>query len=222
MSLTYVIPDIHGRSDLLNEALERIGAHAAGRGGTLVLLGDYVNKGPDSRGVVERLLAGAPAGLAMVALKGNHDAMMVDALHDPVQMRGWLARGGNALISYGEDAMSVPKAHIEWLDERPLLHDDEHRIYVHAGLDPFLPLIAQSEKILTTKRYARTDTGGYGARHVVHGHDNQIDGPVLFSGRSNFDTCAWRTGRLVIGVFDDDTPGGPVNLIEIRGPPAGG
>lgn len=218
MSFTYVIPDIHGRSDLLKEALARIDVHAAGAGGKLVLLGDYVNKGPDSCGVVERLLGGAPAGFSMVALKGNHDAMMVDALSDSAEMARWLARGGNALYSYG-DVTSVPAAHIDWLDSRPLLHDDAHRIYVHAGVDPSLPLIAQSEKALTTKRYAKTDIGGYGARHVVHGHDNHVDGPLLLEGRSNLDTCAWRTGRLVIGVFSDDTPGGPVELIEIRGAP---
>ena len=71
MPLTYVIPDLHGRADLLEEAFSQITIHAAGNSGTLILLGDYVNKGPDSRGVVERLLTGAPAGLALVALKNR-------------------------------------------------------------------------------------------------------------------------------------------------------
>lgn len=218
MSLTYVIPDLHGRADLLDEALSRIAAHAAGKGGTLVLLGDYVNKGPDSRAVIERLLAGVPEGFALVALKGNHDVLMVDALHDPLQMNVWIEKGGDvALASYGGDIASVPQAHIDWLDARPLLHDDTHRIYVHAGVDPSLPLIAQSEKVLTTKRYARTDTGGYGARHVVHGHDMSVEGPLLFEGHSNLDAGAWRTGRLVIGIFDDDMPGGPVDFMIVQG-----
>ncbi|RTL47868.1 MAG: serine/threonine protein phosphatase [Bradyrhizobiaceae bacterium] len=215
MSFTFVVPDIHGRSDLLGKALERVRMRTNGEPGTLVLLGDYVNKGPDSRGVIDLLLAGTSKGLAMIALKGNHDVMMVDALSDPGEMVRWLARGGNALDSYGGAAL-VPPEHIDWLDSRPLLHSDEHRIYVHAGIDPSLPLMAQSEKVLTTKRYAKTDSGGYGVRHVVHGHDNQVNGPLLFSGRSNLDTCAWRTGRLVIGVFHDDMPGGPVDFIEIR------
>lgn len=219
MNLTYVIPDLHGRADLLKEALSRIAAHAPGRGGTIVALGDYVNKGPDSRGVVELMLAGPPDGFTLVALKGNHDVLMVDALHDPLQMNAWIEKGGDAaLASYGGDIASVPQAHIEWLDMRPLLHDDAHRIYVHAGVDPSLPLIAQSEKVLTTKRYARTETGGYGARHVVHGHDITIEGPLLFEGRSNLDAGAWRTGRLVIGVFDDKTPGGPVDFIVVGAP----
>ncbi len=218
MSLTYVIPDLHGRADLLDEALSRIAAHASGHGGTIVTLGDYVNKGRDGRGVIERMLAGPPDGFTLIALKGNHDAMMVDALHDPLQIAAWLEKGGDiTLASYGGDIARVPPAHIEWLDARPLLHDDAHRIYVHAGVDPSLPLIAQSEKVLTTKRYARTETGGYGARHVVHGHDMEIEGPLLFEGRSNLDAGAWRTGRLVIGVFDDEVPGGPVDFITVQG-----
>jgi len=222
MPLTYVIPDLHGRTDLLEEAFTRIVAHASGRGGTIVVLGDYVNKGPDSRGVIERLQQGPPEGFALIALKGNHDALMADALHDPTQIAPWMEKGGSAtLASYHGDIAAVPPEHVEWLDARPLMHDDAHRLYVHAGVDPMVPLAAQSERTLLTKRYAKGETGGYGARHVVHGHDNQVDGPVLVEGRSNLDTCAWRTGRLTIGVFDDDQPGGPIELITVQGPAAG-
>jgi len=56
----------------------------------------------------------------------------------------------------------------------------------------------------------------------VHGHDNDPNGPLLYQGRTNLDTLAWRTGRLAVGVFDDDRPGGPVDVIEVRGPPGGG
>ena len=58
---------------------------------------------------------------------------------------------------------------------------------------------------------------GFGDRHVVHGHDNDPEGPLLYPGRTNLDTAAWRTGRLTVGIFDDDRPGGPVDLIEVRG-----
>lgn len=221
MSLTYVIPDLHGRSDLLDEALLRIAAHAAGKGGTLVTLGDYVSKGPDSRGVVERLSTKPDDEFRFIALKGNHDAMMVSALRDGTGMQEWMSKGGSSTLeSYGGEALSVPPAHLAWLDARPLIHEDTHRLYVHAGVDPTLPLYAQSEKTLLWKRYPKTEGGGYGARHVVHGHDNQIDGPLLFAGRSNLDTAAWRTGRLVIGIFDDDMPGGPVDFITVQGPAA--
>jgi len=101
------------------------------------------------------------------------------------------------------------------------MHVDAHRIYVHAGVDPEFPLLRQSEATLLWKRYPKGYAGGYGDLHVVHGHDNDPGGPLLFEGRTNLDTLAWRTGRLTIGVFDDDKAGGPVDLIEIRGPPAG-
>ncbi len=122
---------------------------------------------------------------------------------------------------YGGNVAAVPEAHVAWLDARPLLHADAHRIYVHAGLDPDVPLEQQSERTLLWKRYGKGESGGFDGRHIVHGHDNAPDGPLLYEGRSNLDTCAWRTGRLVIGIFDDDTPGGPVDFITVQGPAAG-
>ena len=101
------------------------------------------------------------------------------------------------------------------------MHVDAHRLYVHAGVDPDILLDRQSETTLLTKRYPKGFAGGYGERHVVHGHDNDPDGPLLFEGRTNLDTAAWRTGRLTVGVFDDDRPGGPVDFIVVKGAPAG-
>ncbi|HEY5127886.1 MAG TPA: metallophosphoesterase, partial [Bradyrhizobium sp.] len=83
MSLTYVIPDIHGRYDLLSDALTDISARSGGEAGAIVTIGDYVDKGPDSKAVIDRLLRGVADGWRFVALKGNHDAMMVQALRDP-------------------------------------------------------------------------------------------------------------------------------------------
>jgi serine/threonine protein phosphatase 1 len=221
MSLTYVIPDIHGRDDLLGEALAGIAAHSHGDAGVIVTIGDYVDKGPQSKQVIDRLLSGVADGGRLVALKGNHDAMMVEALRDPKKMASWLGKGGDAaLASYGDDPATVPHAHIVWLDQLRLMHVDKNRIYVHAGVDPDIPLDRQSETTLLTKRYPKGFSGGYGERHVVHGHDNDPDGPLLFEGRTNLDTTAWRTGRLTVGVFDDDRPGGPVDFIVVRGSPA--
>jgi serine/threonine protein phosphatase 1 len=220
MSLTYVIPDIHGRHDLLSEALAEITAR--GETGVIVTLGDYVDKGPQSKQVVDRLLSGAAEGWSLVALKGNHDAMMVEALRDPSRMPAWIAKGGDAaLASYGGDPAAVPEVHIAWLDRLRLMHVDAHRIYVHAGVDPEIALDQQSEATLLWKRYPKGFPGGFGDLHVVHGHDNFPEGPLLYPGRTNLDTLAWRTGRLTIGVFDDDRPGGPVDFIVIRGSPAG-
>jgi serine/threonine protein phosphatase 1 len=220
MSLTYVIPDLHGRFDLLRDALAKIAGHAAGNTGTIVALGDYVNKGPDSKQVVERLRAGAFDGWKFFPLKGNHDAMMVEALRDPSRMDWWIERGGDATLrSYGGDA--IPETDVAWLDGLPLMHTDAHRIFVHAGVDPDVALEAQADRTLLWKRYPKGYKGGFGDRHVVHGHNSFAEGPELYEGRTNLDTLAWRTGRLVTGVFDDARPGGPVDFIVVTGPPAG-
>jgi serine/threonine protein phosphatase 1 len=201
--------------------LAKIEAHAEGRAGTIVALGDYVNKGPDSRQVVERMRAGLFDGWPFFPLRGNHDAMMVEALRNAAKMAGWIEKGGGATIkSYGGDPAEVPDADVAWLDGLPLTHVDTHRVYVHAGLHPGVPLDAQDEHTLLWKRYPKGDSAGFGGRHVVHGHNSNADGPELFEGRTNLDTLAWRTGRLVTGVFDDDEAGGPVDFVVVRGPPA--
>lgn len=219
MSLTYVIPDIHGRDDLLGEALGAIAAR--GDAGAIVTIGDYVGKGPQSKQVIDRMLSGVADGCSLVALKGNHDVMMAEALRDPSKMAAWIEKGGYAaLASYGGDPAAVPQAHIAWLDQLRLMHVDNNRIYVHAGVDPDIPLDRQDQTTLLWKRYPKGFAGGYGERHVVHGHDNFPDGPLLYEGRTNLDTAAWRTGRLTVGVFDDDKPGGPVDFIVVKGAPA--
>jgi serine/threonine protein phosphatase 1 len=221
VSLTYVIPDLHGRFDLLREALAKIADHAGGKVGTTVALGDYVNKGPDSKQVVTRMRAGMFDGWGFFPLKGNHDAMMVEALRDHSKMDGWIEKGGDTTIkSYCGDPSAIPQADVAWLDGLPLMHCDAYRIFVHAGLDPGVPLDAQAEHTLLWKRYPKGYKGGFGDRHVVHGHNSFADGPELYEGRTNLDTVAWRTGRLVTGVFDDAKPGGPVDFVVVRGPPA--
>jgi len=221
MSLTHVIPDLHGRADLLEEALAEISARSGGQAGVIVTIGDYVDKGPDSKGVIARLLPGVVKNFTLVALKGNHDALMVEALRDHSKMAAWMEKGGDAaLASYGGDPAAVPASHIAWLDGLKLIHLDAHRLYVHAGVDPEIPLDQQSQSTLLSKRYAKGFPDGFGKFHVVHGHDNFPDGPLLYQGRTNLDTLAWRTGRLTVGVFDDDKPGGPVDLLVIRGAPA--
>jgi serine/threonine protein phosphatase 1 len=221
MSKTYVIPDIHGRHDLLRDGLAEITARSGGNGGVIITIGDYVDKGPQSKQVVDLLRSGVGEHFRLVALKGNHDALMIDALRDPLKMPTWLAKGGDsALASYGGDSADVPQSHIDWLDRLKLMHLDAHRLYVHAGVDPDLPLDRQDEHTLLWKRYAKGFPLGFGKFHVVHGHDNCPGGPLLYEGRTNLDTLAWRTGQLTIGVFDDDRPGGPVDFIVIRGAPA--
>jgi serine/threonine protein phosphatase 1 len=221
VSQTFVIPDLHGRLDLLEIGLAEIAARSKGGMDTIVTIGDYVDKGPASKGVIERLMPGVGDSFALVALKGNHDAMMVDALRGDSKIADWLAKGGDAaLASYGGNPVDVPPSHVHWLDHLRLFYADTHRLYVHAGVDPGVSLDHQSEETLLWKRYPKGYSEGFGNLHVVHGHDNDPDGPLLYEGRTNLDTLAWKTGRLTIGVFGDDRPGGPIDFILIKGAPA--
>lgn len=221
MPLTFAIGDLHGRFDLLEAVLAAIEARVPG--GTIVFLGDYVDRGPQSREVIERLMAGPSAGWQWICLMGNHEAMLVELMKFPENgMARFLANGGRAtLASYGAAAwdpdapLQIPAAHIAWLAALPLMHVDLHRVYVHATLDRWRPLHRQREQTLLWEIYADEDEGGHGDFHVVHGHDQVPVGPVLKKYRTNLDTCAWQTGRLVVGVFDDELRGGPAGLVEV-------
>lgn len=225
MSKTYAIADLHGRRDLLQDALEAIAKHAP-EPGTIVMLGDYIDRGPDSKGIIDRLMAGLSDGWKLVCLQGNHEDIMLQTLCLPLDPRWWISNGGGAtLVSYGHATSGeytpnvVPQEHIDWLKSLPLMHVDKHRVFVHAGVDPTIPLDEQTDHTLQWSLYPDGFADGHGSRHVVHGHHQFEDGPMLFSGRTDLDTFAWATGRLVVGVFDDDVPGGPIDLIEVIGAP---
>lgn len=225
--LTYAIADLHGRYDLLIQALNAIFSRPGG--GTVVTLGDYVDRGPESRQIIEHLMSlrDAPQdGWKVICLKGNHEDMMVETLTAPLHPNWWIGNGGGAtLVSYGHPRSGeyqpeiVPQAHINWLRDLPLTHVDQHRIFVHAGVDPLKPLEQQDRQTLLWKLYADDDGRGHDARHVVHGHHQFEYGPLRYPGRTDLDTFAWHTGRIVIGVFDDNVAGGPVEIIEIKGAP---
>lgn len=217
---TYAIADLHGRFDLLGAALDRIEAHA--ENGKVIFLGDYVDRGPESRQIIERLMAGAPPGWRWTCLQGNHEAMMLETLRKPLHPDWWVGNGGGqTLLSYGhEDGGAykpsvVPKAHLDWIARLPLLYADEHRVFVHAGVSESYPLDEQPEQVLQWFRYPNGADVGYRGRHVVHGHEQFDDGPILLPKRTDLDTFAWYTGRIVVGVFDDAQPGGPVEVLEV-------
>src|SRR5262249_6808647 len=140
----------------------------------------------------------------------------------------WLTNGGDATVSsYGQakgeeaDVTVVPDQHLRWIERLPLMHVDAYRIFVHAGIDPNFPLDEQDAQEVIWKIYDDRDEGGHGRRHVVHGHHQHANGPILKKNRTNLDTFAWYTGHLVIGVFDDDAPGGPLEILEADGQPIG-
>ena len=218
-SLTFAIPDLHGRLDLLEAALTAIEASA--EMGTVVFLGDYVDRGPDSAQVLARLIAGPPPNWRWICLKGNHEVMMSLALRNPDRLDWWIDNGGNTTILSYRDDRTMIVGHLAWIDALPAIQVDAHRVYVHAGVDRAIPLAAQAEKVLLWKRYPLDVDEGHGDRHLVHGHDPNIDGPLRLDRRTDLDTWAWRTGRLVVGVFDDSRAGGPIDLLEVRAPPEG-
>jgi serine/threonine protein phosphatase 1 len=230
----YAVGDIHGRFDLLSRAVFAIARHAGERPRRMIFLGDYVDRGPASRPVVDRLMALEEAGEA-TCIKGNHEEMMVRALSEGGQSWWhWLANGGaETLASYGaasreEAAETVPARHLAWMSGLPLTTADEHRIYVHAGLDPRPGQIFAEESCLWIReRFLRAPASALPA-HVVHGHTPYWAGkpdpaqPERLGHRTNLDTGAFATGILSVGVFDPDQSGGPVEILRIEGDPEPG
>ncbi len=229
--VTYAIGDIHGRLDLVAAALEAIGEHHGPDGRRIVFLGDYVDRGPDSRAVVE-LMMSFEADPGVVCLKGNHEALMLKALDRPhsSEMQHWLRLGGRqTLESYGVDEADedvrdkVPAAHLSWMTRLPLTSGDPHRIYVHAGLHPDAVFERQQEEhcLWIRERFLDAPAGSFD-RHIVHGHTPlwrdkpEPAEPEILAHRTNLDTGAYMTGLLTVGVFPEDRPGGPEALIRIR------
>jgi serine/threonine protein phosphatase 1 len=225
MSITYAIPDLHGRLDLLDSAIEKIVEHSARKCATVVTLGDYVDRGPSSRQVIERLIGWQSDKLTLVNLKGNHEAMMWETCNNLAELSWWIENGGDqTLASYGDQSSQgncgprvVPPAHLNWIADLALMHVDRHRVFVHAAVDPKITLDQQSEQTLLWKRYPEGFNLGHGRRHVVHGHHANPKAPIVTEGKTNLDGLAWKTGRLVIGVFEDDRPGGASEFLEVVG-----
>jgi serine/threonine protein phosphatase 1 len=227
---TYAIGDVHGRVDLLTSALSAIEAHAGGRPSRIVMLGDYIDRGPHSRGVVELLMRRQAQG-GLVCLKGNHEDLMVTALTEASRtaMAHWTRNGGfETLRSYGvghdDDPMDlIPREHIRWMAGLPITTADPHRIYVHAGLAPNTVFHQQKEEtcLWIREAFLRAPAEAFEA-HVVHGHTPQWQGkrdkaqPELLPHRTNLDTAAWASGVLTVGVFDTGISGGPVELLTVR------
>ncbi len=136
---TYAIGDVHGCAALLDALLERIADHAGDRAHRLVFLGDYIDRGPDSAGVlhtISRLAWAEPD--RVTCLMGNHERMLLDALHTPQAAERWLYNGGDAtLASFGaHEAADLPRDTLDWIEALPTLHGDAAHWYVHAGFRP--------------------------------------------------------------------------------------
>ncbi|MBB1249036.1 metallophosphoesterase family protein [Rhizobium sp. G21] len=213
MSVTIAIGDIHGCLNELASLLDII--DLAYDKGTVVFLGDYVDRGPDSAGVIERVMAGPRSrDWRWIALLGNHERMMLDALEGRDREGFWLRNGGEeTLQSYRGE---VSQTHRLWLAQRPLLHVDPFRVFAHAGLDRSKSLEDQDENTLIWRRpHPEDDHGDFFGRHLCHGHTPRDENPVTRGGRSNIDSGCVFGDRLTAAVFDDHVPGGPVRFIAV-------
>jgi serine/threonine protein phosphatase 1 len=238
----YAIGDLHGRSDLLVKALAAIEEHRDGQPATLVVLGDFVDRGPDSAGLIELLRAnhGYHGDLTTVVLQGNHEDMMVKAMAIG-QYRywdHWLGNGGwQTLQSYGLGLdWQVPigpfdstvQDDLRWLARLPYCWETKHHVFVHAGLESGVSLRDQAKEVmqwhchdrnwLWPDEHAGVHRDADFPKHVVHGHEQWAKGPILLPGRTDLDTFAWLTGRAAIGVFDETVPGGPAEILWAEGP----
>ncbi|HEY8504284.1 MAG TPA: metallophosphoesterase family protein [Gemmataceae bacterium] len=207
---TIAIGDIHGCRNAL-DAL--IGVIDPGPHDTLVTLGDYIDRGPDSRGVLDRLVALARR-CRLVPLLGNHDELLLDALRDITNLRRWLTLGGaDTLRSYGwapggsRRALAdwIPKPHREFLAGCRPFYETHSHLFVHAGFVPELPLSEQPGEALRWRvTDARTATPHQSGKVAVVGHTQQLSGEVLDLGfLICIDTNCARGGWLT--ALDTDT-----------------
>ncbi|HBM59869.1 MAG TPA: serine/threonine protein phosphatase [Citreicella sp.] len=209
MTPIFAIGDIHGQIDRLHEALDMI-ERDADRDAPVVFLGDYVDRGPDSRAVIDTLMRGQAEGRPWTCLMGNHDRYVLRFLDNPLYDDPQTSRpllwtdpplGGRAtLASYGvnvgdhrtltalrdDAAEAIPQAHLDWIAALPRLHEADHQIFVHAGLRPGVPLDAQAEDDLIWIRKPFLESEHDWGRLVVHGH-TALDFPQLYANRLNLD-----------------------------------
>jgi serine/threonine protein phosphatase 1 len=207
MPLTYAIGDIHGCLDKLRSLLLRCEKHAAGRPTSFVFVGDYIDRGPQSCGVIDCLIdLKAQHGESVVTLMGNHEAMALAVIDGRSPSQLWFAQGGLATLkSYGvAEPRDLPRAHVDWLRALPLRYDDGRHFFVHAGVNPATPLETQDDfDLLWIREPFLSHRGDYG-RLIVHGHTPLVDGvPDLHGNRLNLDTGAVFGGPLTAAVFDE-------------------
>jgi serine/threonine protein phosphatase 1 len=218
----YAIGDIHGHLDLLKRVHDVIAEDMAQHGpAPVVHVGDLVDRGPDSAGVIDYLMSGIAHGSDWVVLKGNHDRMFTRFLRAPEEQEpglriglSWLhpkLGGGTTLESYGvrspadrpvaqvhaDALLAVPEAHRSFIDSRPTWHQTGDVLFVHAGIRPGVAIEDQTETDLVWIRDPfLMDPVSFGPL-VVHGH-TAIDAPTHYGNRVNIDSGAAYGGALSV------------------------
>ncbi|SOE08444.1 serine/threonine protein phosphatase 1 [Hoeflea halophila] len=225
MSLTYAIGDVHGRRDLLECLLAAIRADMGGRDGRIVFLGDIIDRGPESRQAMDLVIEtlGEVDGSRLIL--GNHEEFMLAFLDAPTRedreaaARRWLPNGGTeTLRSYGfadDDPLDRTAsglrarfpAHITALRDADWMLETTTHAFVHAGVDPDLPLARQDPETTRWIRERFLSFRGPLEKIVVHGHTMTASSlPELHRNRIALDTGAVRSGHLTCIVLDGDAP----------------
>jgi serine/threonine protein phosphatase 1 len=218
MQRVYAIGDIHGSLLQLRSLVTRCERDAAGRPMTFVFTGDYIDRGPESSGVVEYVM-NLQLRLATntICLMGNHEALALSAIDDESNINDWILNGGDmTLRSYGtSNPRDIPVDHIEWFRSLQLAFDDGKRLFVHAGIDPARPIDQQDKHdLLWIREPFLSDQRDYG-RLVVHGHTpTRGRMPDLRRNRLNIDTGAVFGGPLTAAVFAGDKTD-PIDFIQV-------
>lgn len=223
--ITYAIGDIHGRLDLLADLLDRIENDAAARHASakIVFTGDYLDRGMESHGVVERLIAGPRrAEDRFVCLLGNHDDIFIRAVAGERDLPAWaMELHKHTFVSYGVDGERSPESeaalrrHADFLATLPLTHDDGTHFFVHAGIRPGVALDRQARYDLLWIRGEFLTYTPPLPRRIVHGHTIVGDRPVVTHNRISIDTGAYRSGILTAAVFE----AGPLRFLQAQGDP---
>ncbi len=217
-TIEYAIGDVHGYAENLACALRMCANDASDHGmrARIHLLGDYVDRGPDSKGVIEMLMAGPEEDhVELLPLRGNHDHVFAAVCRDPKHelAREWWEHGGQqTMMSYGWNPLIhgmpsdvgswVPKAHSDFLASLPLGHVVGNRFYVHAGIRPGRALIDQTDRDLMWIRNEFLKHKGDLGMVVVHGHSPEAVNPQDHGNRIAMDGGCFYTGNLAIAAFD--------------------
>jgi len=219
----YAIGDIHGRHDLFRHALSAIVEHNEGAPAEIILLGDYIDRGPDSAAVVEDILTRPELNdFGLTCLKGNHEATLLAFLEDPGIGPTWARYGGqDTLISYGVQPpltktdpeaweacrqsfkSALPEPHLALYQSLELKVERGDYLFVHAGVDPSKPLDQQDEADLLWSREKFLSDSRKLDKVIVHGHTPEGK-PHRDHRRVGLDTGAYQTGRLSIGFFSGE------------------
>lgn len=202
------------------EAIARDLAQRPTQTALTVTVGDYVDRGPDSRGVIERLTRN-PFRTPFVALRGNHESIFEEFLRDPSIADYWRRLGGlETLHSYGVDVAplmrgrgheeaaaalraALPQSHVTFLASLRLTHSVGRYFLCHAGVRPGVPLARQREEDLLWIREEFLDSRADFGKVVVHGH-TPCEAPELRPNRINVDTGAFMSGQLTCAVLEDE------------------